>query len=210
MILRLRLYSLGSGGGGGHINGGRAGAGGGAVKISAAGTVTVTGSITMNGGDGVGESVTYDSGGGSGGSIFIEADTLAGSGIIEANGGSGGLDNGGGGGGGRISILYQTANNWSGNSLTPSVATTGGSGGATGSDGTVYLTLAARYTITGTTGVAITDPSTGDDALSGGVLSNANIDLRVTEGGGVVADSTNNSNVKSKLDWNISRYRCQY
>ena len=128
-------------------------------------------------------------------------DTLNGNGVLSADGGGGGGDfhKSGNGSGGRISVEYQTANNWTGNSLTAAVATEAGTGGENGSVGTVNIALSARYTITGTSGIAIADPSTGDDALSGGVLSNTNIDLRLTEGGEVVADLP--TILTSNRDW---------
>ncbi|HTK04300.1 MAG TPA: fibronectin type III domain-containing protein [Candidatus Eisenbacteria bacterium] len=75
--------------------------GGGAVKFIASGTFTNNGTITANGAAGD----NSDDGGGAGGSVWIDAGTLAGTGIIRALGGAN-AGSGGGGGGGRIAILY--------------------------------------------------------------------------------------------------------
>ncbi|HMS55378.1 MAG TPA: hypothetical protein PKA27_08245, partial [Fimbriimonadaceae bacterium] len=87
--------AVGSGGGG--TNGG---AGGGSINLLIGGTLQVDGVVAS---DGQGHLVNDGSGGGSGGSIWITASTLAGSGIIRANGGTGSY---GGGGGGRIALVY--------------------------------------------------------------------------------------------------------
>lgn len=97
---------LGSPGG---SNNSREGAnGGGSVKVTASGTVTIDGELNMKGGDD-----DYREGGGAGGSIWIDTNTLSGSGIIQSDGGNGGQNsadnNGGGGGGGRIYITYNSS-----------------------------------------------------------------------------------------------------
>jgi alpha-tubulin suppressor-like RCC1 family protein len=90
---------LGSGGSSGNIyyfgN-----SGGGLIRIKAL-SITVDGSVLADG-------VASVEGAGSGGGIFIDANTISGSGIgiIAARGGSGG--NAGGGGGGRVAIYYET------------------------------------------------------------------------------------------------------
>ena len=86
--------SLGSGGGGGY--GGVGGTGGGAIKIVAGGTVRIDGSVTADWANGI----NGRSGGGSGGSVWLTAQTLAGGGVLSANGGAGEPTEGGGGGGG--------------------------------------------------------------------------------------------------------------
>jgi len=116
--------SLGSGGSYGN---GRGRSGGGAIKLNVSGTITVDGNITVNG--------RADYGNGAGGSVWIIADTIAGSGLITANGGSGGRS--GGGGGGRISLMY-TTDSFSGN-----VTGIGGGPGSNnptpGENGTIFL-----------------------------------------------------------------------
>ena len=96
---------LGSGGsngcGGGGSTLGAGGAGGGRVHLNVTGMLTLDGAIYAHGAGG--EDQQRDGGGGSGGSIWIEAGNLAGSGLINANGGSG-RQTGGGGGGGRIAL----------------------------------------------------------------------------------------------------------
>ena len=75
------------------------GAGGGGVHLNVTGTLQVDGRISAAGG----AAISPNFGGGSGGSIWLTAATLAGAGVISANGGAGnGL--GGGGGGGRIAL----------------------------------------------------------------------------------------------------------
>ncbi|HTM68617.1 MAG TPA: fibronectin type III domain-containing protein [Candidatus Binatia bacterium] len=75
--------------------------GAGALKLSVSGTFTDNGTVSADGvaGD------NSDDGGGAGGSIWIDAGTLAGTGIIRARGGAN-AGSGGGGGGGRIAITY--------------------------------------------------------------------------------------------------------
>lgn len=94
-------------GAGGSSSGASQANGGGLVKITAMGPVTVNGSISANGANGGGPGSTYGAGG-SGGGIRIQCTTLAGSGLISANGGAYSTDlNGyrnGSGGGGRIAV----------------------------------------------------------------------------------------------------------
>ncbi|MCK9555386.1 Ig-like domain-containing protein [bacterium] len=79
--------------------------GGGAIKI-AAGTVAIDGYINATGRGNYGT----DYPGASGGSIYIDADTLTGSGYFEADGGAGGQYSGGAGGG-KISINASSYSN---------------------------------------------------------------------------------------------------
>jgi hypothetical protein len=123
---------LGSGGGGryyystsGLSNTG--GAGGGAIRLTVMGVFQVDGRVSARGLAGNAPTT----GGGSGGSINLTAGTLAGSGLISANGGAGDAL-GGGGGGGRIAIVY-TANTFAG-----LMSAYGGGGYATGGAGTIY------------------------------------------------------------------------
>ncbi|HEY9172944.1 MAG TPA: hypothetical protein VI136_11715, partial [Verrucomicrobiae bacterium] len=60
------------------------GAGGGAMRLDVAGVLTVDGNVSADGTAG-----SVDSGGGAGGSVWLTAGTLAGSGVISANGGAG-------------------------------------------------------------------------------------------------------------------------
>jgi len=100
-------------------SGGQQGAGGGAVRISVpTGTVTVSGTLSVNG--------ETNGNSGAGGSIYIECDTLAGDGLLEAKGGGGG-GGASGGAGGRIALSYSSC------SFTGSTDISGGAG--TGSDG---------------------------------------------------------------------------
>ncbi len=91
---------LGSGGG----NTGRGGHGGGVVLLDMGGTMTLNGTISANGWNFEGSWA----GGGSGGSIRIEAASIQGTGLVQADGGNA-SSSGGGGGGGRIAFL--TADN---------------------------------------------------------------------------------------------------
>ncbi|MFA6004431.1 MAG: right-handed parallel beta-helix repeat-containing protein, partial [Elusimicrobiota bacterium] len=105
---------LGSGGGGGYT-GQTGGAGGGAAIIYVAGTLTLNGSITATGADGM--NASYPSGGGAGGTVNITAGTLTGNGTVQVNGGNGltwGGPYGGSGAGGRIAIVANTADTFTG------------------------------------------------------------------------------------------------
>jgi hypothetical protein len=90
------LKPLRGGSGGGHGGGrattsGRGGGGGGAVQISARGKVRIAGAIRVGGGGGqTGAANDGGGGGGSGGAILIEANTIAITGALVANGGGGG------------------------------------------------------------------------------------------------------------------------
>jgi hypothetical protein len=98
---------LGSGGGGVGANLG--GNGGGAIKLIIGGALAQGGTFSVNGTNGVNLGSVVATAGGAGGSVWIDADTITGSGTIRANGGNG-YDNsssdGGGGGGGRIALHY--------------------------------------------------------------------------------------------------------
>jgi hypothetical protein len=102
-------------------------AGGGAIRLVVNGALLVNGRISANGGAGIGQGT----GGGSGGSIWLTAGTLAGTGIIAANGGVGN-ELGGGGGGGCISVQYGV------NVFEGIMSAYGGGGYASGGAGTIY------------------------------------------------------------------------
>jgi hypothetical protein len=103
------------------------GEGGGGIFLNVAGTLRVDGRISAGGG----AAIIPNLGGGSGGSIWLTAGTLAGGGVILANGGLGnGL--GGGGGGGRIALQYST------NVFLGVLSAYGGSGYTPGGAGTIY------------------------------------------------------------------------
>ncbi len=96
----------GSGGVGGqstlHWTAPGAGSGGGALLIAATGTINVGGDITANGGPGGGDGTADEGGGGSGGAIRLIAESITGSGLLQARGGVNG--SGGRGGDGRIRV----------------------------------------------------------------------------------------------------------
>ncbi len=120
---------LGSGGGMGGGNPG--GAGGGVIHLMVSGTLTVNGSVTADG-----QQPSGVGGGGSGGSIWLSVGTLAGSGLISADGGNGGnTAYSGGGGGGRIAIYYRTAIEFTIENLQVG----GGAGYEPGAPGTIYI-----------------------------------------------------------------------
>ena len=108
------------------------GAGGGTIRMNVAGAFRVDGQVVASGLSGT--SAGHYSGGGSGGSVWLTVGTLAGAGVISANGGLG-FQLGGGGGGGRIAI-YQHGGS---ESVTASITATGGAGYQWGQDGTIYL-----------------------------------------------------------------------
>jgi alpha-tubulin suppressor-like RCC1 family protein len=117
----LAPVSAGSGGGvgvrGTNFN---AGDGGGAVKLVITDSLTIDGNINVNGtnAETVSGTQTTSGGGGSGGSIWVDTNTVSGSGYITAIGGDAGRDGvcdaaasrcgGGGGSGGRIAVYYNT------------------------------------------------------------------------------------------------------
>ncbi|MBI5664920.1 MAG: hypothetical protein HZC49_07520 [Nitrospirae bacterium] len=89
--------ALGSGGGTSQ-----AGPGGGAIKLDVSGNVTIDGTLSA-----VGHGCKMSTAG-SGGSIWIVANTIAGSGLINASGGDDWWGTGYSGGGGRIRLDWQT------------------------------------------------------------------------------------------------------
>ncbi len=91
------------GGNSGNYKGGK---GGGSISIISTGNVAIYGTITANGGNGLGHSnwSSYYAGGGSGGGVLILSQHLELSGSIAANGGTLYA----GGGGGRIKLFYET------------------------------------------------------------------------------------------------------
>ena len=204
---------MGSGGGGNSYAPG--GAGGGAIRLNVTGILEVDGRISAAGGAGLNAS----SGGGSGGSIYLTVGTLAGSGVISANGGMGNYL-GGGGGGGRIAIVYAVYD------FLGLTSAYGGSGYATGGAGTVSLianqssplvvvdnggqagtntswssTSTMSLTVQGGAVVSLPSAQTIGTLLvaSNGWLTIANQTLTVTgnatvqAGGGIIADATGNA-----------------
>jgi hypothetical protein len=152
---------VGSGGGSATYGGGAGGAGGGAVRLLVRGTLTVDGSIRANGFNGQYGGV-YESGGGSGGTINLQVGTFsgAGSGLVQAKGGSApnqSSHQGGGGSGGRVAVYYTNANNYIG--LWQAY---GGSGYQRGGAGTIYLKASAESTPQ----LLIDDGATGSSALT--------------------------------------------
>ncbi len=115
---------MGAGGGRG-VSTSTPGRGGGRIALRA-GTVRVDGNLTANGTNGSGSRA----GSGAGGSILIDADLIAGAGLISAKGGASAY----GGGGGRIAVFYDT------NEFTGTMDWRGGNGSSgNGEDGTLYF-----------------------------------------------------------------------
>jgi hypothetical protein len=79
------------------------------INNTLAGPATVNGTIDMSGSPGVSYNNGADCGGGAGGAFCLEASSIVGTGLIQANGGSYlgnvGASGGGGGGGGIISLI---------------------------------------------------------------------------------------------------------
>jgi hypothetical protein len=146
---------MGSGGGlGGPARGGY---GGGSVRLDISEILTFNGQIIADGTAGAGPPNYCGSAGGSGGSIWITAETMTGSGALQANGGIGQVYNtpgGGGGGGGRIAIHVFKAPLYSPGcyrgTWTVNGGAGGGAGGLPGSLGTVYLDFKSRGTVLST------------------------------------------------------------
>lgn len=133
---------MGSGGGTGYYFSAFGGAGGGVIGVTSTGILTVNGSISADGQNGGYDGSYNGGGGGAGGSILIHANTLAGSGSIHANGGSGN-HGGGGGSGGRVAVYYSALSGFSLSSVLASLGA-GGIGGAfgdglDGESGTVFI-----------------------------------------------------------------------
>ncbi len=109
----------------------RSGAGGGVIRMTIGGVLVCNGRISANGNAGSANA----GGGGAGGSVWLTVGTLAGGGVISANGGAGdglGLYGSGGGGGGRIMVEYGA------NFFFGSIAAYGGPGYTYGGAGTIY------------------------------------------------------------------------
>ena len=143
------------------------GAGGGYVGINVTGTLQVDGRISARGLPGTGASA----GGGSGGSINLNVGTLAGSGVISADGGMGNYL-GGGGGGGRIAISYGV------NDFTGLISAYGGRGYTAGGAGTIYSKAKSQ-----SSGVVVADNG-GQAGTNTSVTASGDLIIR---GGAVVA-----------------------
>ncbi len=103
------------------------GAGGGAIKIVVTGTLRLDGLLSANG-------LEIEGGGGAGGSLWVIAQTIYGTGVINANGGNGFnqyFD--GSGAGGRIAVYFNDG------SLDVSLEAAGGADGDSGGAGTIYV-----------------------------------------------------------------------
>jgi hypothetical protein len=122
--------TLGGRGGAGALGQiqGNGGNGGGLLRITVGATLRVDGTLSAEGAP----SSTLNGGGGGGGSLAITAKTLAGAGLISANGGAGNTA-GGGGGGGHIAVSYNT------NLFSGTLSARGGSGANFGGAGLVYV-----------------------------------------------------------------------
>ena len=124
-------------------SGGTDAAGGGLVRITA-GAVTVDGAIRANGAGNGGS-------GGSGGSVLLNVGTLAGAGSISANGGTA-WGNGlpASGGGGRVAIYT-----WGGGMTfaRTNVTASGGTRGAVGADGSVWISSQPWFAFSGEPGL---------------------------------------------------------
>lgn len=115
---------------GGPGESGQRTSGGGAIHMDVRGTLTVHGSITANGQNGF----TTDQGGASGGSIWLNVNSLAGTGYITTSGGTAYSGWGGGGAGGRVAVYRDSQ------SLDVShISASGASGHEWGGNGTVYF-----------------------------------------------------------------------
>ena len=152
-------------------------AGGGAIQLFVNGNLTVSGRISANGDNGI---LNY--GGGSGGSIWLTVGTIAGNGLISANGGAGQPFAGGGGGGGRIAIYYGT------NDFTGMTTASGGKGANNGQDGTIFTSPGVVFAISGTVTDSHNLPLAGirvqsaDGSASANTDANGNFSLLVPQG----------------------------
>jgi hypothetical protein len=140
--------------------------------MNVAGTLLVDGRVSANGQGGLAQG----GGGGSGGSVWLTVGTLAGNGIISADGGAGN-QLGGGGGGGRVSLQCGA------NAFAGAITAYGGAGYAWGGAGTIYTK--ANSAITGQILVA----NGGNAGTNTPLPSLSPFDLTV-RGGAVVYPST--------------------
>lgn len=108
------------------------GAGGGAVRLTVTGKLRLDGQIITDGTAASGNA----SGGASGGSVWLVLGDFAGSGLISADGGNGGLPYGGGGGGGRIAVIAAKS------TFNGTLSAVGGIGAVSGGAGTIFTKLA--------------------------------------------------------------------
>ena len=130
--------ALGSGGGAGCAGGSTGtGAGGGAITLNVSGAITINGAITANG---IFAVTNSNGGGGSGGSIWIVANSISGSGQINADGGNGDGSANGGGAGGRISIHPSTVTTPFAYTFSGPITANAGTGGSTvATGGSIYI-----------------------------------------------------------------------
>ncbi len=126
------------GSGGGRDNSALGGAGGGAIRLIIGGNFQHDGTATASGLNGGAES-----GGGAGGGLWIDCESLSGSGSFVANGGNADATWAGGGGGGRIAVYAA-----SGSTFTGTFLAAGGDGYSRGGAGTALLKVGdARATV---------------------------------------------------------------
>ena len=121
-------------------SGGDNGAGGGAIRLRVTGNTQLGGTISADGPD------LGSTGGGAGGSIWLTTGTLAGDGLIRADGSRSGTYLGygyGHGGGGRIAVYLDTGNNIDGVLLQAASKRGANSAHKGGGAGTVYLKKAS-------------------------------------------------------------------
>jgi len=111
------------GSGGGYLSGN--GAGGALLKIIAV-SATLNGTIEVSGDNST-------SGGGAGGALYVQANTIFGSGILDASGGGSLTPNTGGGGGGLITLSVHSGYYFSGTTYV--VGAMGSGTGSTGANG---------------------------------------------------------------------------
>ncbi|MGE4605935.1 MAG: hypothetical protein AAEJ52_04265, partial [Myxococcota bacterium] len=144
----IELFPVAPGSGGGSGRNALGGSGGGVIHFAIGGDCLLDGTLSANGAAGVDHINGGAGGGGAGGTIRLACDTLAGAGVLRADGGGGGEDslnngslnnqgNGSGGGGGRIAVHFDdsTFSNQAGISVAGGLG--GGSFGADGTDGAV-------------------------------------------------------------------------
>ena len=118
-----------TGSGGGPSSSGAGGGGGGFLQLEVVRSLRLDGEVRVDGESGL----AVDSGGGSGGSVWLQAQNIAGNGLISTSGGDGNRY-GGGGSGGRIAVYLQRKITFEGD-----FSAHGGKGNVYGAAGTVYI-----------------------------------------------------------------------
>jgi hypothetical protein len=175
--------TMGSGGGGSYGWGCSGSNGGGVIKLTVNNDFVNNGTIESRGG-------AWSCVNGAGGSIWVDANTIAGSGTIDANGAVGGY----GGTGGRIAVYYNT-------NVDYNISAVGAHafGGYLAGPGTVYFENKTTQTVTKGDLILSNNGNTGNaQTFTAGIykFNSVNIDPNVTVN---ISGKTDNQSIKDAL-----------